>query len=489
MVLQMTSDLSLADRQAKSDSAVTLSPAQKRVAYLADLAAIGLGQIQAIAAHSPALHSALSQPAITALRSQAAARLPELAIPSTRDEAWRFTDLSGLLNHSFGAIADSPGISDRNLPFNLPAIAAFLLPDVALRLVFVDGCFMPELSQPDGAAIAVRGERTQNSMPGLILGNGTVLSPILQADLATLPEAEEVFTTLNSATFQDVAVVHLGRNLDLQAVPIHLLFVSTAAAESNRLTQPRVLIKVEANSQAQIIEEFVSLGDGISLTNAVSEIILAENAGLHHTRIQRENDRSFHIGKTAIVQARDSRYQQISVQTGGQLSRHNLAVHHQGEQVETTLLGLAIAKGQQLIDTHSNIQYQHPYCRSNQLYKAIVDGRSRSVFNGRVDVPKLAQMTDAAQLNRNLILSPKARIDTKPQLEIVADNVKCSHGATVSQLDDDEIFYLQSRGIDREGAQRLLIDAFANEIFEKLPLESLRSQLRAIAQSLGTPSV
>ncbi|MGA0200453.1 MAG: Fe-S cluster assembly protein SufD, partial [Prochlorotrichaceae cyanobacterium] len=182
-------------------------------------------------------------------------------------------------------------------------------------------------------------------------------------------------------------------------------------------------------------------------------------------------------GKTAVHQSQNSRYTNISLLLGAKLSRHNLEVFHQGEQVDTQLHGLALVTGTQIADTHSSIVYQYPHCSSDQLYKAIVDDRGRSIFNGRVYVPQAAQLTNAAQLNRNLLLSSKARVDTKPQLEIVADNVKCAHGATVSQLEDDEIFYLQSRGINRQSAKNLLLDAFAREIINKVPLTSLRETL------------
>jgi Fe-S cluster assembly protein SufD len=196
-----------------------------------------------------------------------------------------------------------------------------------------------------------------------------------------------------------------------------------------------------------------------------------------HNRIVREGAAAFHVGKTAVTQARYSRYHCNAVTVGGKISRHNLEILQTGEQTETTLNGLTVIADNQLADTHSAISLNHPHGVSKQLHKCIIGDRAHGVFNGKVFVPKLAQLTDASQLNRNLLLSSKARVDTKPQLEITADNVKCAHGATVSQLEDDEIFYLQSRGIDENDARKLLVNAFAAEIINLIPISSLREKL------------
>jgi Fe-S cluster assembly protein SufD len=274
-------------------------------------------------------------------------------------------------------------------------------------------------------------------------------------------------------------MVQLAENT-IVAEPIHLLFLTVGAVSS-----PRCRIVLGANSQATIVEDYRGLGrsDNPYFCNAVTEIHLGDQAQLSHSRLQLEAPGAVHIGKTVVGQAQSSQYSNIAIQLGAQFSRHNLEIHHQGEGLTSNLYGLAIVTDS-LADTHSAIDYHHPNCTSDQLYKAIVAGRGRSVFNGRVTVPKAAQLTNAAQLNRNLLLSPNGRIDTKPQLEIVADNVKCSHGATVSQLEDDEIFYLQSRGIDRISAQQLLIDAFANEILDKLPIASLKANLLAQVKAI-----
>ena len=202
-------------------------------------------------------------------------------------------------------------------------------------------------------------------------------------------------------------------------------------------------------------------------------------AQINHTRLQQESNTAYHIGKTAVSQQRDSRYTLTEINLGGKLSRHTPEVYQQGEQTETYLNGLTVAKDEQTADTHSVIQLNHPHGTTDQLHKCIVSDRAHSVFNGKVFVPKPAQLTDASQLNRNLLLSPKARVDTKPELQITADNVKCSHGATVSQLEADEIFYLRSRGLTEDDARQLLIDAFVAEIIERIPVQSVRENIQS----------
>ncbi|MBD2335725.1 Fe-S cluster assembly protein SufD [Calothrix sp. FACHB-156] len=403
--------------------------------------------------------------------SQAAANVVRHStVPTTRDEEWRFTDLSALRKVEFQV--EKQLISTD--------IAALTLPEAAnSRLVFVNGVYAPELS-----AIA--------DLPaGVVVRNLTAL-PVAEQErvrqyLAQSEGQQEVFTALNTAGLTDAAVVLVKKNVAV-ATPIHLLFI-TIAGETATISQPRCLVVAESGSQVTLVEEFTNrrgAEEGVYFTNAVTEIWLAENAEVSHTRVERESVEAFHIGKTAIAQARDSRYTCHAISFGGKLSRHNLEILQTGEQTQTTLNGLTVIFGNQLGDTHSAIALNHPYGTSKQLHKCIVGDRAHAVFNGKVFVPKPAQLTDAAQLNRNLLLSSKARVDTKPQLEITADNVKCAHGATVSQLEDDEIFYLQSRGIDENAARNLLINAFAAEIINQIPVPSLRESLLNTVKSLKT---
>ncbi len=421
----------------------TLNSAQSRSQFFSQL------KQRAIANAGADLPESIAQTIV-----QAQARLPLLTAPSNRDEDWRFSNLAPL----FGLPLTSEPIA------LVPAqVESYFLTGVATRLVFVEGRFAPEFSH-------------LGSVVGLTIGAASQLKSLDGIAGANLPGADEYFTCLNSAAIADVAVVQLAANT-VVAEPIHLLFLTASAMSS-----PRCRIVLGANSQATIVEDYRGIHDAY-FCNAVTEIHLDDQAQLSHSRLQLENPGAVHIGKTVVGQARASQYSNIAIQLGAQFSRHNLEIHHQGQELTSNLYGLAIVTDS-LADTHSAIDYHHPNCSSDQLYKTIVAGRGRSVFNGRVTVPKAAQLTNAAQLNRNLLLSPNGRIDTKPQLEIIADNVKCSHGATVSQLEDDEIFYLQSRGIDRISAQQLLIDAFANEILDKLPIASLKADLLAQVKTI-----
>ncbi len=266
--------------------------------------------------------------------------------------------------------------------------------------------------------------------------------------------------------------------------PIHLLLISTSG-EASTVSHPRVLVVAEPGSAATIVEHYGTVTAGCSdmtnaspyLTNAVSEIWLEDNAQLKHIRLQRDAGSAFHIGKTAISQARNSRYIGYAVSLGAKLSRHEVDINQTGEGTETTLTGLTAIGNKQLADTHSALLLNHPYGTFNQIHKLILDDSAHGVFDGRVVVPQAAQFTNANQLSRNLLLSPKTRVNTKPQLEIVADDVKCSHGATISQLEEDELFYLRSRGLDDTSSRQLLIDAFAGEIINQLPLNSLQQML------------
>ncbi|MBU7583166.1 MAG: Fe-S cluster assembly protein SufD [Nostoc sp. TH1S01] len=394
------------------------------------------------------------------LRQQAANWVRHSTIPTTREEEWRFIDLSELRGVEFRKAQPVNNVEMLNLTS---------LTDN--RLVFVNGVYAPELSAvnlPDGIVVG--------NLTGLTVEGDRIRKYLAQAEGAL-----EVFTALNTAGLTDAAVVWVGKNVVVDT-PIHLLFISVAG-ETATISQPRCLVVAETGSQVTLIEEFTNHrgaegAEGKSyFTNAVTEVWVGENAEVSHTRVEMEGSEAFHIGKTAVNQARYSRYTCNAFTLGAKLSRHNLEILQTGEQTETTLNGLAMIAGQQVADTHSAIALNYPYGKSEQLHKCIVGDRAHAIFNGKVFVPKPAQLTDAAQLNRNLLLSSKARVDTKPQLEITADNVKCAHGATVSQLEDDEIFYLQSRGIDEHAARNLLINAFAAEIINKVPVSSLRDIL------------
>ncbi|MGB6297312.1 MAG: Fe-S cluster assembly protein SufD [Rivularia sp. (in: cyanobacteria)] len=397
------------------------------------------------------------------LKENAANWVRHSTLPGKKDEEWRFTDVSALRQFDFN-------VETKTIPLDFAAFTA--ISDT--RLVFVNGVFVKELSTiadlPEGVVVS-----NLANLPNLD-------GELVKEYLAQAEGAREVFTALNTAGINDLAVIWLSSNVVVET-PIHLVFIT---AGDKVFAQPRCLVVAKKGSEVTLVEEFINSDTGkeqdkeIYLNNAVTEIWVDENASVNHTRIERDSIEAFHIGKTAVTQGRNSRYTCNAITLGGKLSRHNLEILQTGEQTETTLNGLTIISGNQLSDTHSALALNYPHSNSKQLQKNIIADKAHGVFNGKIFVPKPAQLTDASQLNRNLLLSPQARVDTKPQLEITADNVKCAHGATVSQLEDDEIFYLQSRGIDENSARHLLINAFAAEIINKIPVPSLRKNLTQI---------
>ncbi|MGB3202546.1 MAG: Fe-S cluster assembly protein SufD [Nodosilinea sp.] len=395
--------------------------------------------------------------ALDTVRSRAAALLNEQTFPSARDEDWRFTDLAAMLTVDFAA-AGEVTVGDAD-------VADLRLPETAgAQVVVVNGRVSTALSQLDRLPkdAVVGSLRSYSDLP-------------FTERLAQASGHHEVFTALNSVGFQDAVVVWLPRNTVVET-PVQIIYLSQPG-EDALIAQPRCLVVAESGSALTLIEAFSGESAAPHFTNAVTELWLDANAQITHSRIQREGAGTFHIGKTVVTQARDSQYIGTAVDLGAQLARHNWEIYQTGEQTTTKIYGLGAIAANQHIDTHSLIALSHPHGVVEQQHKAIVDDHAHSVFNGRVAVAQKAQLTNASQLNRNLLLSDKARVDTKPQLEIVADNVKCAHGATVSQLQADEIFYLQSRGISAPQAQRLLIYAFAMEMLEKISVESLRSRL------------
>jgi Fe-S cluster assembly protein SufD len=407
-----------------------------------------------------ALTSPPATPQLLELRTQAAAYLQEETIPSNKDEEWRFTDLAPLLAQQF--VTPNPQLPPVN-------INGLILPEAAdTRLVFVNGIYAPLLSS------------LANLPAGVFIGNLAAAHAAgleIAKYLGKQPGGEEVFTAINTAGINEAAVVWLAPDVAFET-PIQLLFITTVD-DTAIATQPRTLIVLEQRSSATLIQEYLhtSIPDRAYFNNSVTEIWLGDTAKLNHTRLQNEDIAAIHIGKTAVSQSQHSSYTGNSIELGSKLSRHNWEIFQIGSQTQTYLNGLTMVNGAQESDTHSSIALTKPHGITNQLHKCIVDDRAHAIFNGKVFVPQAAQQTNAGQLNRNLLLSSTARIDTKPQLEITADNVKCSHGATVSQLEDDEIFYLQSRGLDIETAKILLINAFAVEIIDRIPVASVREKL------------
>ena len=390
---------------------------------------------------------------LTKVRQQATTIVSRLSVPTKKDEDWRFIDLSGLVQTDFITPQSVGTFHETSL----------LQETESSRLVFVNGIYNSELSNlsglPEGIYVGSLEELADNYS----------VSEYFAQQLGT----QDVFTALNTAGCNNINIVWVDKNVAV-TTPIHLLFITDSKNEAS-FSQVRTLLVADRSASCSIIEQY--LGTGKYFTNAVTEIYLQDNASINHTRLQQESEQSFHIGKTVVSQARDSRYTINEINFGAKLSRHNPEVMQQGEQTETNLNGLTVVTGEQVADTHSIIALTKPQGKTDQLHKCIVSDRAHTVFNGKVFVPKTAQLTDASQLNRNLLLSSKARVDTKPELQITADNVKCSHGATVSQLEAEEIFYLRSRGLSEADSNQLLIDAFAAEIIDRITVQSLRDRI------------
>jgi Fe-S cluster assembly protein SufD len=399
---------------------------------------------------------------LNALRADALERANALSVPTTREEEWRYTDLSPLYRTSFQR-AEQAGEAGAG------QLAPFELPEAGCRLTFVDGHFVPALSQLGSqAGVSVRPLSAALAGP----------DPLLEAHLARYATlGDDPFVALNTAWLHEGAVLEIARNSAI-AAPVHLLFVSTRADVAS---YPRLLVVAEAGSDCTLIEYYVSLHDGSYLVDGVAEIAVAQGARVRHVRLQRESQEAFHIATCSVRLARDARYLATSIALGARLSRLNLDVTQAGEGAESQIDGLALIGGRQLADTHSLLDHTVPNGRSRQLHKCIVDGTARAVFNGKIFVRPGAQRTDSTQESRNLLLSERAQVDTKPQLEIFADDVKCAHGAAVGQLDADQVFYLKSRGLDEATARELLTFAFAAELVHRIPVASV---VRRLEQSI-----
>jgi Fe-S cluster assembly protein SufD len=401
-------------------------------------------------------HSSLSW--LNQLRAAALERANALTVPTTRDEDWRFTDLSPLYKT---VLQPSGG----QVEVGTEAIAALQIPEAGSRLVFVDGVFAPNLS------VAKAGDGVVVSS---LVSALTRHSERIRAGLAQVVDcASDPFCAVNTAWLRDGAVVLVDSAREAIG-PIHLLFVSASAGAA---VYPRALVVAAPGSQCTVIEDFFSLHQDTGLTNSVTEVAVGENASVRHIRLQRESAKAFHIATCGVRVARDGRYSSVSVSLGARISRYNLNVMQGAEGTSFEIDGLALISGRQLADTHTFLDHAHPHGRSRQLHKCIAGGAAHAVFNGKILVRPGAQRTDSAQESRNLLLSERAHVDTKPQLEIFADDVKCAHGATVGQLDAEQIFYLRSRGLSDLAARDLLTLAFSAEIVERIALPSVVKHL------------
>jgi Fe-S cluster assembly protein SufD len=393
--------------------------------------------------------------AVVALRLQASRAFAAAGVPTPKQEAWRFTNLKDLAAtpHDLGGLAPAD-IS----PWKL---------DDSHRLVFVNGRFAGELSHvgdlPDGVVISpLATELTaKDERAAFALGKGVDLD-------------EHAFAALNTANFVDGAFIHIERGAVVEK-PIHLLFVAVAG---NRpiWSAPRNLISADSMAEATIVEHYAGAG-GDTLTVPVTEFQLAPGAVVKHVRFQEESRRARHIAFQTSRQGRDSRLESVALNVGAALSRADISAELGAPGAHASLDGLYLVEDTQHTDTQLRVRHAAPHCTSHELYKGILDGKARAVFLGRIMVDEGAQKTDAIQSNRNLLLSHGALVNSNPQLEILADDVRCTHGSTVGRLDEEAIFYLRSRGIDRATAESLLTYAFAAEVVQKIPVAEVRERM------------
>ena len=401
------------------------------------------------------------------LREAAMDEFAELGFPTTQDEDWKYTNVEPIVEGSFQPAENTIG----DLTRDRVAREQLTKLQCSTRLVFVNGFFSKALS-------------STGTLPGRV--KITNLASHLKSEGKTLenhlghyarPEGHG-FVALNTALFRDGALIEVQKNCILEE-PILLVFIGMPEGKPV-VSHPRNLYLLGANSRATIIESYLTIGDDVHFTNAVSEMVLAEGAALEHYKLQQENERAFHIATLQTVQERSSRLLSHNICFGGAITRNHIDVALNAEGAECILGGLFVATGEQHIDNHTTLDHAKPNCNSAELYKGILADKGVGVFNGKILVRQDAQKTNAFQSNPNLLLSEDATIYSKPQLEIYADDVRCKHGATVGQLHEDALFYMRSRGIEKEAARDLLTYAFAGEVFDSMTWITVRTRLEAL---------
>jgi Fe-S cluster assembly protein SufD len=407
-------------------------------------------------------------PWLRRLRTAAMARFAEMGFPTTRDEAWRKTSVARIARTAFRPADVNVSGTDALPAFDLPGLPG-------PRIVFVNGRYSAELS----ALGAARKGLEVLSLRDVLARQPERLEPLLTR---VVGETGHVFADLNTAFVEDGAVVFVAPGVVLEDA-IHLLYLSLNPGHAPTVSFPRTLIVAGKGSELRVVESYGGPDDQVYLTSAVTEIVVQEGASVDHYKVQREGNRSFHVATLAIRQDRNARFSDHAVAFGADLSRNDIGVLFAGEGGECTLNGLFLADGERHADTHTRVDHAVPHCTSRQLYKGIVDGSARGVFDGLVLVRKDAQKTDASQTNKNLLLSRQALVDSTPRLEILADDVKCKHGSTTGQLDPQALFYLRSRGIAEAAARTLLTYAFASDVVRRIRVEPVRKAVEGHLQS------
>ena len=407
------------------------------------------------------------------VRRAAFSRFAAIGFPTTQEEAWKHTNVAALAKIPF----TPAGYGRAALRDNVLTRASFGQMTCP-QLVFVNGHYAPELSslQPLPAGVIV------GSLAQAISANRRSVEPHL-AGYASFQK--HAFVALNTAFMQDGAFIQIPSGTSV-AAPIHLLFVSTAPEQAT-VSSPRNLIVVDRGGQAIVVESYVGVEPEVYLTNAVTEVVVGEHAVINHYRLQQESKAAFHMATLQVHQDRSSHVTSHAIALGGALARNEVTAVLDGEGSECTLNGLFMVAGQQHVDNQTRIEHVQPYCTSRELYKGVLDGKGRGVFNGTIYVHKAAQKSNAKQTNKNLLLSPDAWINTKPQLEIYNNDVKCGHGSTIGRLDEEALFYLRCRGIGLEQARSLLTYAFASEMLSQINIEPMQAALHETLHTWLSP--
>ncbi|MBI5020903.1 MAG: Fe-S cluster assembly protein SufD [Ignavibacteriales bacterium] len=404
-----------------------------------------------------------SKSEIQTLRQKAFEEFRSAGFPTNKDEEWRFTNPSRISKIHYNNQLKNKTTVDIKKQLDNRTIQEY----ATNRLVFVDGIYSTELSNlKSSSAIIV------STLSEMLSKNPRSVIDIAER---LMINDKTFFNSLNTAFMRDGAFISIPDETTV-ATPIYLIFIATNDP-SPFVMHPRNIITLGRNSEATIIEHYISVSNNVYFTNVVSDIILDKEARLEHTKLQAESVNAIHIGSTYFNQSESSKLKQNTIMIGGAIGRNNLISKLNSENIECTFNGLSLGEGDQLIDNHTTIDHAMPHCESHELYKSILSGKSRGVFNGKIFVRKDAQKTNAKQTNRTLLLSDETTMDIKPQLEIFADDVKCTHGATIGYLDADAIFYLRSRGISENTARDILTHAFANDIIARISSESVRDYL------------
>src|SRR5437870_4106340 len=402
------------------------------------------------------------------LREKSFAEFEQIGFPTVKEEDWKYTNVAPIAKTTF-----RPAWTDRETRLEAGDCSSLRYDETRdSSLVFINGVFQPEFFNASRLSQIV-------VMPFTEALTSSPHAPLIREHFERYGGAgENGFTRLNAALSDGVFVL-IPANVNLDA-PLQFVFVTDHEQGWPLAVFPRVLIIGEQNSSATIIESYASRSNGVYFTDAIFDFSVADGARFRHYKLQRESTAAFHVADTRVSIGAGAKYEATTMNLGAALSRHDIAVTFEEEGGECAVDGLYMISANQHSDTHSMIDHRQPHCTSHQLYKGVLDGRSHAVFNGKVFVRHGAQQTDAQQTNKNLLLSGEARVDTKPQLEIFADDVKCAHGAAVGQLDEDELFYLESRGINPGLARNMLTYGFAEEVIEKIKVDSIKRELDAV---------